>query len=73
MIFSHASEVVDLFKVGEKKKKKPNQSLKNKYFGMYNAAFVMYFKELDGWRIIMQFELSLRKAVLRSAIEPPSP
>lgn len=44
-------------------KKKQNQSLKNKYFGMYNTAFEMYFKELEGCRIIMQFELSLRKAV----------
>lgn len=30
---------------------------------MYNTAFGMYFKELEGYRIIMRFELSLRKAV----------
>lgn len=30
---------------------------------MYNTASEMYFKELEGCRIIMQFELSLRKAV----------
>lgn len=42
--FSHVSEVIYLFKVG---KKKSNQSLKNKYFGMYNIALEIYFKELE--------------------------
>lgn len=59
--FSHASEVIYL--TLKYKKKKSNQSLKNKYFGMYNTAFGMYFEELERCRIIMQFELSLRKAV----------
>lgn len=29
---------------------------------MYDIASEMYFKELEGCRIIVQFELSLRKA-----------
>lgn len=40
---------------------------------MYNTASEMYFKELEGSRIIVQFELSLRKAVWNQqfSLHPP--
>lgn len=40
---------------------------------MYNTASEMYFKELEGCRIIVQFELSLRKAVWdqQFSLHPP--